>query len=131
DAQVASQYINNHEAFLETARFWTDCYAKPKPNGGAPLEPLQGTQAQAQGHDQAARPSNGSNAPTGSYLQHPSGHPESQRVVAEVLSEEEIIKRRKVQDLVDMGFQPDIARTFLIRANWRTEVALEDLLNSA
>ncbi|KAF9147550.1 hypothetical protein BG015_010788 [Linnemannia schmuckeri] len=46
-----------------------------------------------------------------------------------VLSKEELEKRRKVQDLVEMGFEADRARTFLIRANWQTEVALEDLLN--
>jgi ubiquitin-conjugating enzyme (huntingtin interacting protein 2) len=46
-----------------------------------------------------------------------------------VLSKEELEKRRKVQELVEMGFPADRARTFLIRANWQTEVALEDLLN--
>ncbi|KAF9903287.1 hypothetical protein EC991_004015 [Linnemannia zychae] len=46
-----------------------------------------------------------------------------------VLSKEELEKRRKVQELVEMGFQADRARTFLIRANWQTEAALEDLLN--
>ncbi|KAG0302600.1 hypothetical protein BGZ97_002267 [Linnemannia gamsii] len=46
-----------------------------------------------------------------------------------VLSKEELEKRRKVQDLVEMGFEADRARTFLIRANWQTEAALEDLLN--
>ncbi|KAK3820771.1 MAG: ubiquitin conjugating enzyme-like protein [Linnemannia elongata] len=74
DAQVASQYLNDHAAFLETARFWSE---SPEP----------------------------------------------------VLSKEELEKRRKVQDLVEMGFEADRARTFLIRANWQTEAALEDLLN--
>ncbi len=46
------------------------------------------------------------------------------------LTEEELEKRGKVQSLVEMGFEADRARTFLIRAKWDTEAALEDLLNA-
>lgn len=33
DAQVANMYLSNYEQFQSTAKFWTDCYAKPKEEG--------------------------------------------------------------------------------------------------
>lgn len=29
DAEVASMYMNNHETFVNTAKFWTETYARP------------------------------------------------------------------------------------------------------
>ncbi|KAF9427175.1 hypothetical protein BGZ76_002441 [Entomortierella beljakovae] len=115
DAQVASQYLNDHAAFLETARFWTDCYAKPEPG-----DILYGMNTQQSSNSTGL-----------------SGHQQQSALAAPVpiaepvLTEEEREKRRKVQSLVEMGFEADRARTFLIRANWDTEAALEDLLNNS
>ncbi|KAF9104088.1 hypothetical protein BGX29_002465 [Mortierella sp. GBA35] len=126
DAQVASQYLNDHAAFLETARFWSECYARPNP--GDKLHPDCKPLGSSNGHQQQASADN----------HHFQSH-QSPAFVAStrpafvapepVLTKEELEKRRKVQDLVEMGFEADRARTFLIRANWQTEVALEDLLN--
>ncbi|KAF9115605.1 hypothetical protein BGX27_007184 [Mortierella sp. AM989] len=120
DAQVASQYLNNHAAFLETARFWTECYAKPEPG-----DILYGTSSQQSANSNASAP--GSN----NYQQRPPTSAAAPVRVEPVLSKEELEKRRKVQGLVEMGFEADRARTFLIRANWDTEAALEDLLNNS
>ncbi|KAF8925383.1 hypothetical protein BGZ47_003300, partial [Haplosporangium gracile] len=124
DAQVASQYLNNHAAFLETARFWSECYAKPNP--GDRLHP--DSKPFGSGNQQSSQ----QHIATTGYNNHFQSH-QSPAFVAPapepVLSKEELEKRRKVQDLVEMGFEADRARTFLIRANWQTEVALEDLLN--
>jgi len=126
---VASQYLNDHPAFLETARFWTECYAKPVP--GDRLHPdskplgssyYQEQQQPSQPHNQQQQHFQSHQTP--SFVMQPAAAP------APVLSKEELEKRRKVQDLVEMGFEADRARTFLIRANWQTEAALEDLLNS-
>ncbi|KAG0263809.1 hypothetical protein BG011_008009 [Mortierella polycephala] len=123
DAQVASQYLNDYPAFLETARFWTECYAKPtpedalRPNGQHVLKQRVKVNNGESTHQQQQSP-----AFVGAT---PSALPEP------VVSKEELVKRRKVQDLVEMGFEADRARTFLIRANWRTEIALEDLLNNS
>ncbi|KAG0005331.1 ubiquitin-conjugating enzyme E2 K [Entomortierella chlamydospora] len=117
DAQVASQYLNNHAAFLETARFWTECYAKPEPG-----DVLFGT---------SFRQSTNSNSFTPGSNNHQQQPAPATSVPEPVLTKEELEKRRKVQDLVEMGFQADRARTFLIRANWNTEAALEDLLNNS
>lgn len=38
DAEVANMYLANREQFESTARFWTDCYAKPK-DGSAATNP--------------------------------------------------------------------------------------------
>ncbi|GJJ75368.1 ubiquitin-conjugating enzyme (huntingtin interacting protein 2) [Entomortierella parvispora] len=112
DAQVASQYLNNYDAFVETAKFWTECYAKPKPGDS--------THASSIGHGGANGQDNYQHQPTAPV-----------RPVEPVLSQEEQIKRSKVQDLVEMGFAADRARTYLIRANWKQDVALEELLNDA
>ncbi|KAF9168653.1 hypothetical protein BGX20_011272 [Mortierella sp. AD010] len=117
DAQVASQYLNNYAAFLETARFWTECYAKPEPG-----DVLFGT---------SFRQSTNSNSFTPGSNNHQQQPAPVTSVPEPVLTKEELEKRRKVQDLVEMGFQADRARTFLIRANWNTEAALEDLLNNS
>ncbi|KAF9193735.1 hypothetical protein BGZ51_002399 [Haplosporangium sp. Z 767] len=123
DAQVASQYLNDYPAFLETARFWTECYAKPtpedalRPNGQHILK-------------QRIKNNNGEST----YQQQQSPAIVGAAAVAmpePALSKEELEKRSKVQDLVEMGFAADRARTFLIRANWQTEAALEDLLNNS
>ncbi|KAF9958093.1 Ubiquitin-conjugating enzyme E2 27 [Mortierella alpina] len=119
DAQVASQYLNDHAVFLETARFWTECYAKPtaedalRPNGQHMLS--------QNGHSNNAGASNFQQQLSPAFVTPP---------VAPVLSQEEQEKQRKVQELVEMGFPADRARTFLIRAKWKTEEALEDLLSS-
>ncbi|KAF9414160.1 Ubiquitin-conjugating enzyme E2 1 [Podila epigama] len=108
DAQVASQYLNDHKAFEETARFWTECYAKPEPGDYNLNGQLYGN---ANGQ---------SNTPHGSKtLSAPAP-----------LSAEEIEKRKKVQELVDMGFEADKSRTALIKAKWGTEAALEILLDA-
>jgi len=97
---------------VETAKFWTECYAKPK--AGDP------THVSNVGHGAA----NGQG-----YYQHQP--PAPAQPVEPVLSQEEQIKRAKVQDLVEMGFAADRARTYLIRANWKQDVALEELLHDA
>ncbi|KAF8979990.1 Ubiquitin-conjugating enzyme E2 27 [Entomortierella lignicola] len=120
DAQVASQYLNNHAAFLETARFWTECYAKPEPG-----DILYGNSSRQFTNGNSSAPA------SSNHLQPQSISAIAPTHVAEpVLTKEEIEKRRKVQSLVEMGFEADRARTFLIRANWNTESALEDLLSS-
>ncbi|KAF9360646.1 hypothetical protein BGX26_008323 [Mortierella sp. AD094] len=120
DAQVASQYLNNHAAFLETARFWTECYAKPEPG-----DTLFGASSRQSTNGNSSAP--GSN----NHQQQQPAPAASFQVPEPVLTKEELEKRRKVQDLVEMGFEADRARTFLIRANWNTEAALEDLLNNS
>ncbi|CAO3566419.1 unnamed protein product [Mortierella alpina] len=123
DAQVASQYLNDHAVFLETARFWTECYAKPtaedalRPNGQHVLS-QKGNSINGPG---SASASNYQQQPSLAFVTPPA---------APVLSQEELEKQRKVQELVEMGFPADRARTFLIRAKWKTEEALEDLLSS-
>ncbi|KAF9129092.1 hypothetical protein BGX30_014075 [Mortierella sp. GBA39] len=122
DAQVASQYLNDYDAFLETAQFWSECYAKPSP--GDRLHPDSkplGSGNPSQQHDATAGHNNHFQSHQSPAFVAPAPEP--------VLSKEELEKRRKVQDLVEMGFEADRARTFLIRANWQTEAALEDLLN--
>ncbi|KAF9926979.1 hypothetical protein FBU30_003588 [Linnemannia zychae] len=124
DAQVASQYLNDHAAFLETARFWTECYAKPNP--GDRLHPdskLLGSNRQGQNVTTGGSNNQHQSQQNPAFMHAHVPPPEP------VLSKEELEKRRKVQDLVEMGFEADRARTFLIRANWQTEAALEDLLN--
>ncbi|KAG0201660.1 hypothetical protein BGX28_005577 [Mortierella sp. GBA30] len=120
DAQVASQYLNDYAAFLETARFWTECYAKPTPEDA--LRP-NGQHLLSQENKTL---SNGAATSTNYQQQQPAFvvPPEPE------LSQEELEKRRKVQDLVEMGFPADRARTFLIRSRWKTEDALEALLSS-
>ncbi|KAI8348591.1 ubiquitin-conjugating enzyme/RWD-like protein [Mortierella sp. GBAus27b] len=125
DAQVASQYLNEPPVFNETARFWTECYAKP-------------TEEDLKRSSHLLRPtSNGNeggvtNAPAAPGSAAPN-HQQQLSTFAQptpVLTEEELEKRGKVQSLVEMGFEADRARTFLIRAKWNTEAALEDLLNA-
>ncbi|KAF9135787.1 Ubiquitin-conjugating enzyme E2 1 [Mortierella sp. 14UC] len=118
DAQVASQYLSNHAAFEETARFWTECYAKPNP--GDRLHPDS---------KPLGSRNNSQHAPSNNYYQSHQSPAFVAPAPEPVLSKEELEKRRKVQELVEMGFQADRARTFLIRSNWQTEAALEDLLN--
>ncbi|KAG0057021.1 hypothetical protein BGZ83_002259 [Gryganskiella cystojenkinii] len=117
DAQVASQYMNNHAAFVETARFWTECYAKPKDRESTKPQP----KVQTSNNNGYA----GVNGQEGHLYQ----HQQPALVVEPVLTAEEQIKRSKVHDLVEMGFPADRARTYLIRANWKQDVALEELLN--
>ncbi|KAI8601609.1 ubiquitin conjugating enzyme-like protein [Dissophora ornata] len=119
DAQVASQYLNDHAAFLETARFWTECYAKPAPEDNVHFSSTVKQTA----------PSHSNGAISGSNYQNQQ-RPTFVAAPEPVLTGEELEKRRKVQSLVEMGFEADRARTFLIRANWNTEIALEDLLSS-
>ncbi|KAK3839668.1 MAG: putative UBC1-E2 ubiquitin-conjugating enzyme [Linnemannia gamsii] len=121
DAQVASQYLNDHAAFEETARFWTECYAKPNP--GDRLHPDSKPLGSHRSNvSQLASANN-------HYQSHQSPAFVAAPVPEPVLSKEELAKRHKVQELVEMGFEANRARTFLIRANWQTEAALEDLLN--
>ncbi|KAF8940217.1 hypothetical protein BGZ58_007343 [Dissophora ornata] len=120
DAQVASQYLNDHAAFLETARFWTECYAKPAPEDNVHFSSTVKQTA----------PSHSNGAISGSNYQNQQ-RPTFVAAPEPVLTGEELEKRRKVQSLVEMGFEADRARTFLIRANWNTEIALEDLLSSS
>ncbi|KAF9352101.1 hypothetical protein BGX34_000174 [Mortierella sp. NVP85] len=127
DAQVASQYLNDHPVFYETARFWTEFYAKPTADdllrSGHLLRPPPS--GDGGGQSNGAALGAGSNHHTHQPLSStPTAAPEP------ILTEEELEKRRKVQDLVEMGFEADKARTFLIRAKWSTEAALEDLLNA-
>ncbi|KAK3820994.1 MAG: ubiquitin conjugating enzyme-like protein [Benniella sp.] len=127
DAQVASQYLNDHPVFYETARFWTEFYAKPTADDLLRSGHLLRPPASGDGGGQ----SNG--AALGAGSNHHEHQPlSSTRTAAPepILTEEELEKRRKVQDLVEMGFEEDKARTFLIRAKWSTEAALEDLLNA-
>ncbi|KAF9384820.1 hypothetical protein CPC16_008266 [Podila verticillata] len=113
DAQVASQYLNDHKAFEETARFWTECYAKPETGDFNLNGQLYG--------------SIDSNNNSGSLLSSQTGAKPS---VEPVLTAEEIEKRKKVQELVDMGFDANMARTALIKTKWVTEAALETLLDA-
>jgi len=130
DAQVASQYLNDHPVFYETARFWTEFYAKPTADD-----------LLRSGHLLRPPPSeDGRGLSNGAALGAGSNHHEHQPLSSStltaaaapepILTEEELEKRRKVQGLVEMGFEADKARTFLIRAKWSTEAALEDLLNA-
>ncbi|KAI1317038.1 hypothetical protein EDD11_009104 [Mortierella claussenii] len=130
DAQVASQYLNDHAAFEETARFWTECYAKPE----------QGDVLYGVSKPRPTTAGRGTTSSTGTaglnhyqnqqpvFVAAPVHSPPPPPAVP-VLSREEMEKRRKVQDLVEMGFEPDVARTVLIRASWNTEAALEQLLS--
>merc|ERR1712196_96612 len=38
DAEVANMYLSNYERFKSTAKFWTDCYARPKEEGTEGVE---------------------------------------------------------------------------------------------
>lgn len=107
---MASQYLNDHKAFEETARFWTDCYAKPE-TGDFNL--------------------NGQLYDVNNSGSHPSFQTGGARAPTEpALTTEEIEKRKKVQELVDMGFDANMARTALIKTKWVTEAALETLLDA-
>lgn len=97
---------------METAKFWTECYAKPKADDSTHGSNIGHRAANGQDHHQ--------------YQPTVPAQP-----VEPVLSQEEQIKRAKVQDLIEMGFAADRARTYLIRANWKQDVALEELLNDA
>ncbi|KAG0087442.1 Ubiquitin-conjugating enzyme E2 27 [Podila epicladia] len=112
DAQVASQYLNDHKAFEETARFWTDCYAKPEAGDFNLNGQLYGVNNDINGSQ-------------------PSSQTGGVRATTEpLLTAEEIEKRKKVQELVDMGFDANMARTALIKTKWVTEAALETLLDA-
>ncbi|KAF9915250.1 hypothetical protein BX616_006574 [Lobosporangium transversale] len=117
DVAQSGKKKNNHAAFLETARFWTECYAKPEEG-----DILHKTSSVSASQQRQA----GSN-----YSNHQSPVVAAARPPEPVLSSEELEKRRKVQSLVDMGFEANHVRTVLIRANWNTETALEDLLSNA
>ncbi|KAG0026257.1 Ubiquitin-conjugating enzyme E2 1 [Podila clonocystis] len=114
DAQVASQYLNDHKAFEETARFWTDCYAKPEAGDFNLNGQLYGSVNNSNNHGSRSA------FETGGVRAH----------TEPLLTGEEIEKRKKVQELVDMGFDANMARTALIKTKWVTEAALETLLDS-
>lgn len=110
---MASQYLNDHKAFEETARFWTECYAKPEAGDFNLNGQLYGS-----------IDSNNNNS------SHHSSQAGAKPSVEPMLTAEEIEKRKKVQELVDMGFDANKARTALIKTKWVTEAALETLLDA-
>ncbi|KAG0307986.1 hypothetical protein BGZ98_009285 [Dissophora globulifera] len=107
------------------ARFWTECYAKPSPEDNVHYSSSGNAKNASHSH------SNGSITGSNPRQQQQQQRPAFIAAPEPVLTEEELEKRRKVQGLVEMGFEADRARTFLIRANWNTEIALEDLLSQS
>ncbi|KAG0338592.1 origin recognition complex subunit 4, partial [Podila humilis] len=105
DAQVASQYLNDFKAFEETAKFWTECYAKPEPGD-------MNLNGQVYGGG-----SNGSGGANGKVVAEPE------------LTAEEIEKRRKVQEMVDMGIEAGKARTALIKTKWNPGNRHEEMIS--
>ncbi|KAG0351764.1 hypothetical protein BGZ54_003110 [Gamsiella multidivaricata] len=131
DAQVASQYLNDYPIFLETARFWTECYAKPTEDDLLHSKHAPQLRQRLNGGSQSSNGAGTTMMTGGSVYQDQQRPAFVAYPVEPVLTEEELEKRRKVQNLVEMGFPADRARTFLIRAKWNTEVALEDLLSNS